>query len=70
MDFQFQYKEAVWLFTAIGFFVLLFLLLIRWKKNTMKKIGDPYLVKDLIRNFSPALFSAKFLLLHESQETR
>lgn len=63
MYFQFQYKEAVWLFAAIGFFFLLFLLLNRWKRKTIRKIGDPYLVKDLIRNFSPALFSAKFLLL-------
>jgi Ca-activated chloride channel homolog len=63
MNFQFQYEEAVWLFAAIGFFALLFLLLLRWKKKTIRKIGDPYLVKDLIRNFSPAFFTTKFLML-------
>ncbi|TAL45563.1 MAG: VWA domain-containing protein [Chitinophagaceae bacterium] len=63
MDFQFQYKEAIWLLTGIPFFALLFLFLLRWKKRTRKKIGDPRLVKELIRNFSPALFTTKFLLL-------
>lgn len=63
MDFQFQYKEAIWLLTAIPLFTLLFLLLLRWKKRTQKKIGDPHLVKELIRNFSPGLFTVKFVLL-------
>src|SRR5688500_3345060 len=63
MDFQFQYKDAVWLFGAIVLIAILFLQLIRWKKKTVKKIGDPSLVKELIRNHSPFLFALKSLLL-------
>lgn len=63
MDFQFQYKDAVWLFAAIPFFLLLFLAILQWKKRTIRKLGDRHLVKDLIRNFSPGLFALKFFLL-------
>lgn len=63
MDFQYQYKDAVWLFAAIAIFALLFLLLLRWKKKTIRRIGEPFLVKELIRNYSPFLFAVKTGLL-------
>ena len=50
------------LFTAIGIFVLLFLLLIRWKRRTAKRIGDEKLVRQLIKTFSSGLFTIKFIL--------
>ena len=62
LNFQFQYKELLLLFAAIVVFVLLFLFLIRWKKRTVKKIGDKRLVQQLIKNFSPRLFAGKFIL--------
>ena len=62
MNFQFQYPEFLWLFTAIAIFILLFFLLLRWKKRTIKKIGDKKLVKQLIKNFSSRLFAAKFIV--------
>ena len=37
-------------------------MVIRWKKNTVRKIGDPQLVKELIRDHSPAKFLIKCLL--------
>jgi len=37
-------------------------LLIRWKKNAAKKIGDPRLVKQLTKNFSRAKFAVKLVL--------
>ncbi len=48
---------------AIPFFIFLFYLLLRWKKKTIKRIGDAWLVKELIKGFSPKLFTAKFTLL-------
>jgi len=62
LNFQFQYTELLWLFTALGVFIFLFFLLLRWKRKTVKKIGDKNLVKQLIKNFSSRLFTLKFIL--------
>jgi Ca-activated chloride channel homolog len=43
--------------------VLLFLTLLRWKKKTRQKIGDPALVKDLVKNYSPWKFALKFIVI-------
>lgn len=63
MNWQFQYKEFVWLFVAIAILVVLFLYLLRWKRNTLNRIGDKKLVKLLIDNFSSKRFIVKFVLL-------
>ena len=62
MNFQFQYNEFFLLFSALVVFLVLFLFLLRWKKRTIKKIGDNRLVQQLIKNFSPQLFAGKFVL--------
>jgi len=62
LNFQFQYKELLLLFGALGVFIFLFFLLLRWKKRTVKKIGDKKLVKQLTKNFSSRLFNLKFIL--------
>ena len=62
MNLQFQYKEFLWLFGAIAVFIFLFFLLLRWKRKTIKRIGDKKLVKQLIKNFSPRLFATRFFL--------
>lgn len=41
----------------------LFAFALFWKKRTVKKIGDPLLVKELIRKYSPFNFFFKFLLV-------
>ncbi len=63
MNWQFQYKEAVLLFIAAGILGLFFLNLLRWKKSTTRKIGDPTLVKRLITSFSQKRFVLKFVLI-------
>jgi len=63
LNFLFQHKEFVWLFAAIGIFLLLFALLVVWKKQVKKRIGDKNLVNHLIRNFSPLKFNLKFFCL-------
>lgn len=60
---QFEHKEFIWLFAAIAVFVLLFILLVWWKKRTGKKIGDIKLVKALITNYSANRFLIKFILV-------
>lgn len=62
MPFQFQHAAFVWLFLALGVLLLFFLVLLRWKRRTIKEIGDEKLVKALISNFSATLFSSKFIL--------
>ena len=62
LNFQFQYKEFLLLFSALVVFAMLFVFLLRWKKRTIKKIGDNRLVQQLIKNFSPQLFAGKFVL--------
>ncbi len=62
LNFQFQYKEFLLLFSALVIFAMLFVFLLRWKKRTIKKIGDSRLVQQLIKNFSPQLFAGKFVL--------
>ena len=63
VNIQFQYKEFVWLFLAIPFFLLLFILLLSWKKKIIKRIGDEKLVKALIVGYSSKFFASKFFFL-------
>jgi Ca-activated chloride channel family protein len=63
MNFQFQYRDFILLLAIIPFLILLYVLLILWKKKVRKRMGDAKLVKILTANFSPALFTTKFILL-------
>ncbi len=63
MAFQFQHKEFIFLFAGIAILALLFIGLLRWKKKVTKRIGDKNLVKALISNYSPKLFTSKFILV-------
>ncbi|MBO9564522.1 MAG: VWA domain-containing protein [Niastella sp.] len=63
MDLRFQYIEYLIGLAAIPLVVFLFWWTLRWKKKTIKKIGDEKLVRQLISNYSPFHFQLKFLLL-------
>ncbi|MGZ8542025.1 MAG: VWA domain-containing protein, partial [Chitinophagaceae bacterium] len=63
MRFQFFHKEFIWLFGAIVLFIVLFILLIKWKGKVIKRIGDRTLVKALINTYSSKLFTLKFGML-------
>ena len=60
---QFQHPEYLFALAAILLMVILYLLVIQWKKNTAKKIGDPLLVKQLVQDYSPSKFLLKFVLV-------
>ena len=61
--YHFQHIENLLALVAIPFMLLLFFLLLRWKKKVIKKIGDAHLVKQLIKGYSTTFFSVKFILL-------
>ncbi len=48
---------------AVPVMILLYRLVLRWKKTTIKKIGDEKLVSQLIACYSPKMFFLKFLLI-------
>lgn len=60
--FQFQHIEFLVGLVLIPFLLVLFFLLLHWKRGRIKKIGDERLVKELIKNFSPFKFTARFIL--------
>ncbi len=61
--FHFQHIEYLFVLAAIPIMLVLFFLLRRWKKKAVQKIGEPHLVKQLIRGFSHRLFTLKFFLI-------
>lgn len=61
--FGFQYIEYLFALAAIPVLIALYLLVLNWKKRTIKKIGDERLVKQMIKNYSPQRFALKFVLI-------
>lgn len=59
----FQYTEYFWALLLLPLLLFVFIRLLRWKRKTIKKIGDPELVKDLIVEYSPKKFRLKFVML-------
>lgn len=63
MQWQFQYKEAGWLFAAPVLLLLLYLLYQQWHRSTARRFGDPQLVQQLISAWSPRRAHIRFALL-------
>ena len=60
--FRFQHVELLTLLALLPVLLLLFVGVLAWKRTRIKKIGDPQLVKQLVKRYSPAKFALKFLL--------
>lgn len=60
--FRFQHLELLSGLVLLPVLIIIFILLIRWKRSGIKRIGDPLLVKQLIKSYSPVLFMMKFAL--------
>jgi Ca-activated chloride channel homolog len=60
--FRIQHIEYLFGLGAIPLLGALFYLLIEWKKQAAARMGDPALVEQLVRNFSPLRFLVKFVL--------
>jgi Ca-activated chloride channel family protein len=60
---RFQHPEYLAGLPAIILLALLFIFILRWKKITIKRIGDARLVIKLMQNHSPLKFFIKFLIV-------
>lgn len=60
--YRFQHIEFLAGLVLLPLLLVLFFGLLRWKKNRLRKIGDPVLAKSLIKSYSPALFLLKFVV--------
>ncbi len=63
MNWQFQYPQALWLLALIPFFILLYYTNKKWRDKAAKRIGEPRLVKELYKNYSPRKSSLKAFLI-------
>jgi Ca-activated chloride channel family protein len=61
---NFRFENIIFLsgLAVVPLVVFLFWRLLKWKKETSAAIGDPSLVKELLKNYSPKKFNLKFLL--------
>jgi len=60
--YRFQHIEYLVGLALIPVLLILFLLLINWKKSRVRRMGDPALIKDLMKGFSPIRFGLKFFI--------
>lgn len=63
MQWQFQYKEAVWLFATVGLLLLIYVRYQYWRKKTALRFGDAPLIKQLISAWSPKRAHFRFVLI-------
>ena len=61
--FRFEHNLLLLVLVLVPVFILLYWAVIRWKKRTVARIGDPALVQQLISNYSPARFRWKFIMV-------
>lgn len=59
----FQHIEYLLALCGIPVMAVLYFFYLKWKKQTIKKIGDPVLVQQLISDYSPQKFFFKFGLI-------
>ena len=63
MNIQFQYPQLLWALAAIPVFILLYLLNLLWRKRSVKRIGDPVIIRALYKGYSPVKSVIKFSLI-------
>jgi Ca-activated chloride channel homolog len=62
LNYRFEHSSFLFGLALLPFLLVVFVMLLKWKKKTRKKIGDPGLVNMLTKNYSPVKFSTKFVL--------
>jgi Ca-activated chloride channel family protein len=63
VNFRFEHIEFLPGLALLLVPVLLFLAVLRWKRMTRQKIGEPALVNELVKNYSPLRFTIRFVVL-------
>lgn len=61
--FRFEFDIFLISLALVPVMLVLYFGILRWKKKTVGRIGDPVLVNQLIRGYSPGRFRIKFLLI-------
>jgi Ca-activated chloride channel family protein len=59
--YRFQHPEFLTGWSLVPVLLIVFLVLVSWKRRSMKRIGDLALVKQLIKGYSPIRFTLKFI---------
>jgi Ca-activated chloride channel homolog len=60
---SFQHTEYLLGLALLFPLVLFFVLVLRWKRNVKKQLGDPELINALTKDYSPKNYNYKFLLV-------
>jgi Ca-activated chloride channel family protein len=60
--FKVQHIEYLLFLAGLPVLLVLLFLLLRWKKKIAARMGEPFLIKQLINNFSPPRFFLKVVL--------
>lgn len=63
MNLGFQHIGYFIILAAIPLLLVLYFFVLNWKKKVIKKIGDEYLVREMIKNYAPQRFALKFILI-------
>lgn len=61
--FRLAHQEFLYLFALIPVFVIIFFLMMRWKKNALRKFGEPSVISGLFPDVSVTRPYLKFILL-------
>lgn len=61
--FRLAHKEFLWLYALIPVFIVIFLLMMYWKKKALKRFGEISLITDLFPDASVSKPYFKFILL-------
>ncbi len=62
-EFRLAYESYVYLFALVPIFIVIFLLMMRWKKTAIKRMGDWKVVSPLFANSSSGKPILKFVLM-------
>jgi len=63
LNFRLEHIEFLIGLAALPLLLLAFFYVLQWKKKTKLKIGEPRLVNELLKNYSPLLFVLKFIIM-------
>jgi Ca-activated chloride channel family protein len=63
LNLQFQYPTALWALAALPLSGLLYFFYVLWKKKAAQRMGNPKLVYELFKSYSPTKSLVKFLLV-------
>jgi Ca-activated chloride channel homolog len=62
LQYRFEHISFLFGLALLPLLIAVFVMLLQWKKKTRKKIGDPLLVNQLLKNYSRVKFGLKFIL--------